>query len=156
MEPAWEHSPERDTPCASSMKAFKTICVLFGFLSLTSAFRAGWEIYLTAHTLAMQNAILETIWTLVFFVFWVAALYGVRKKKLIAWKVGWGLIAADLVALPAWAMSATSRIPRTDDPRVAAAALVVGGVAVVLYWGVWWKKQKSHFVRSTTDNELHK
>jgi hypothetical protein len=135
------------------MRTLRIICVVFGSLSAAVLIQGGWDFNSTAHTFGMRHAFLNVIWPLLLLGFWAGAFYGIHKKALIAWKLGWGVIAAELLALPTWALSATSRFPGADHPGVAAAAVIAGFGVVVLYWGFWWAKQKSHFVKPGGKNE---
>ena len=84
------------------------------------------------------------------------AVYGIHKKALIAWKIGFSVIAAALLAFLISALSAAAKIPSNDHPGVAAAAVIVTAAALALFWSFWWKKQKSYFVKSAAPKDPHK
>jgi hypothetical protein len=133
------------------MRVLKIILALFCVWSVVDFIVAVYAIHSPqngAYSTSHEKLVMARC--LVLAVAYGAALFGIHKKAPIAWKLGWGAIAAELLALPVWALSVTSRIPRTDSPGVAAAAVIVGGVAVALYWGFWWYRQKSYFVKPAT------
>ena len=139
------------------MRALKAIYLLWGLWFVASAILGIQEIYSAhSHTPAMNHATFRTIWSIFAAAFCGAAAYGIHKKALVAWKIGFGVIAAALLEFLASALPATSTIPENDHPGVAAAAVVVTGAAVALYWGFWWKKQKSYFVKSAAPKDPHK
>jgi hypothetical protein len=146
---ARERSPEPDILGVSNMRTLKITCVFFALSSAALVIQGAWEIDSSADPVRMKHAVISTIWSLLLLAFWGGAIYGIQKKALIAWKLGWGAIAAELLAVLDAAFSVRSRIPSTDSPGVAAAAAVVGGTAVVLYWAFWWNRQRSYFVKST-------
>ena len=129
------------------MKTFKMISVFFALLSVASTIQGCREIYLMGQTVGMEHAILHTTWAAFGSVFWIGTFYGIHTRAPITWKLGWVLIVAELLALPTWALSVTSRIPENDHPGVATATTIVGFAAVIIYWGFWWNKQKSYFVK---------
>jgi hypothetical protein len=96
-------------------------------------------------TAATKHGIIGTIISLGLAFFWACAFYGVRNKAPMAWKLGWGAIVVGLLEFLYKALSSTTRIPETDHPWVASAAVIVGGSAVAFYWGLWWKRQKPYF-----------
>lgn len=104
----------------------------------------------------MNDAVFRTISSIFLSAFYGAAIYGIHKKAFIAWKIGWGVLAAGILSFWISALSATSKIPKSDYPQVAAASAVIGGAAVGVYWGYWWYKQKSYFVNSARANHAAK
>jgi peptidoglycan/LPS O-acetylase OafA/YrhL len=134
------------------MRTLKMVYLLFAAWSIASAILGVSQICAAQdHTAAMNHAVFRTISAIFASAFCGAAIYGIHNKSIIAWKIGWGVIAAGLIEFLASALSATSRIPRTDYPGVA--AVVVAGLVVALYWSYWWNKQKCYFIKSTPANE---
>jgi hypothetical protein len=74
-----------------------------------------------------------------------AALYGLRKRTLIVWKLGWCYLIAAYLSWLFTGLSSTRRISSADSPMVASVALVIVGAIVAVYWGFWWNRQKHHF-----------
>jgi hypothetical protein len=135
------------------MRTLKIVYLCFGLWFLTSAILGIRAIYsVHSQPVAPNQAAFRTVSSLFVSAFCVAAVYGIHKRSLVAWKLGWIVIAAGLTEFLVSALSAISKIPRNDHPVVAAAAVVVGGTAVALYWGFWWKRQKSYFVKLTPAN----
>ena len=130
----------------------KIVCVFFGLWSVALVIHGVWRIYSGVHALGTRHAMFSTVRPLLLLIFWGSAIYGVHKKAPIAWKLGWGVIGVGLLTFLAGALSAISKLPRTDYPGVAGAAVVFGGAAVAFYWGFWWSKQKSCFVKSKAMN----
>jgi hypothetical protein len=75
-----------------------------------------------------------------------AALYGLQKRTLIVWKLGWCYLVASYLSWLRATLSSIRKIPPADHPMVAYAAVVIGGATVAVYWGFWWNRQKNYFV----------
>jgi hypothetical protein len=74
-----------------------------------------------------------------------AALYGLRKRTLMVWKLGWCYLAGAYFSWLFTGLSSTRKISAADRPMVAAVAVVIGGAIVAVYWGFWWNRQKNYF-----------
>jgi hypothetical protein len=73
-------------------------------------------------------------------------LYGLHKRALFAWILGWVILAATFVNfLSVASYSILKTVPKADHPWVAIAATMVMSSLVALYWGVWWSRQKAYF-----------
>jgi hypothetical protein len=124
---------------ASSMRVLKVICILFCGWSLVSLIIA---VVATASAgERVRSALLAAALT----IFWASAFYGIRTGRPLAWKIGWVVIVGAFLEFLAAALPSILAIPKTEHPRVAGAATVVGGTLVVLYWSFSWKKQKQCF-----------
>lgn len=136
------------------MRTLKLILVFLCLWSASSAVLGIWEIYVHGAGAASSRFFLGTISSAFVAALCGAAIYGIHKRAPITWKLGWALIAAELLELPKFAFSATAGVPNGDDPNVAVAAVIVGGAMVVLYWGWWWNRQKGYFAKPTGPSDL--
>lgn len=102
-------------------------------------------VYFTGH------GTLVIVQCLVLALIYAVALYGIHKRAVIAWKLGWVFIAAAYLGWLLQGLSLTRRVPEADSPGVAFTAVVIAGAAVAVYWGFWWNKQKSYFVKPARD-----
>jgi hypothetical protein len=138
------------------LEVLKIICVLFCLVLVASAFTGihafHWSTGIapgspsaTNMAVARDNSFAGALWSAIRALFYAGVAYGIHKRALVAWKLGWIVIAGQLLYLPVWALSVTSKIPRSESPKVAVAAIVVGGTAIALYWGLWWNRQKAYF-----------
>jgi hypothetical protein len=133
------------------MRILKIICILLSLLSIAGVIHGAYMIHSApAASAKMKHSVRATIESVALVVFWACAMYGIQKRTLITWKIGWAVIVGQLLALPVWALSVTSTVPKTDHPGVAAASVIVGGAAVAAYWSLWWNKQKGYFVKPTS------
>jgi hypothetical protein len=78
-----------------------------------------------------------------------AALYGLRKRTLVVWKLGWCYLVACYLSWLFTGLSSTRKISPADSPMVASAAVVIAGAIVAVYWGFWWNRQKNYFTTLT-------
>jgi hypothetical protein len=91
------------------------------------------------------HGILAAIGLLVIALMWAIEFYGIHTKAVFAWKLGWGILAAEFLRFLIVGGSSALQVPEIDHPWVAFAAVVVCGSVVALYWGFWWKRQKDYF-----------
>jgi hypothetical protein len=80
---------------------------------------------------------------------YAVALYGLHKRTLVAWRFGWLFLAAAWVEFLVMALSSTLKSPEFDT-LIASAAIVFGSSAVVVYWGLWWKRQRNYFMAANS------
>jgi hypothetical protein len=98
-----------------------------------------------SHSTSHENLVMAG--SLVAALFYAAAVYGIHKRTFIVWKLGWGFLAIQYLGWLFQGLSLTLKIPHADKPWVASAAIVIGGALVVFYWGFWWNRQKSYFMK---------
>ena len=122
------------------MRVLKVFCAL---VCLSSVARFVAVIHGSTIT---KHGILVVIWLLIIALVYAFELYGIHTKAGFAWKLGWGILAATFLQFLVLAGSAALKAPETDYPWVAFGAVTVGGSLVALYWGFWWRRQKSYFV----------
>ena len=68
--------------------------------------------------------------------------YGIEKKKLIAWKLGWIVIAYSFLSFIVSVIISCLKIPDGWIPIVIAVPI---GVIVTIFMCVFWKQQKGYF-----------
>ncbi|HTV57693.1 MAG TPA: hypothetical protein VMD77_02220 [Candidatus Baltobacteraceae bacterium] len=79
-----------------------------------------------------------------------SALYGLRKRTLVVWRLGWCYLVAAYLSWLFTGLSSSRKIPPEDSPIVASAAIVIGGAIVAVYWGFWWNRQKNYFITAAS------
>jgi hypothetical protein len=128
------------------MRAAKIACVLACVFSLVQfiAIIRGIRSPQSA-SLFTGHGILAAIGLLVIALMWAVEFYGIHTKALFAWKLGWGLLAAEFLRFLVVAGSSALEVPEIDHPWVAFGSVMVGGSVVAVYWGFWWKRQKDYF-----------
>jgi hypothetical protein len=128
------------------MRAAKFACGLACVLSLWHFFAIIHGIR-TPRTDALFNghSILAAIGPLAIPLMCGVEYFGIHRRALFAWKLGWGLLAAMFLQFLVDGGFSALQQPEADYPWVAFAALVLGGSVVVAYWGFWWKRQKNYF-----------
>lgn len=139
-------SLEADIIGASSMRIFKIVCVIFCAWSVATFLRSVRDIHAApVGTSITRNAVIGIILSVVGAVLWASALYGVHRRSLMAWKLGWVIIAVFFLEFIVLGLSSTMRLPKTDSPWIASAALVVVAIVVAFSWGRWWNRQRNYF-----------
>lgn len=140
-----EYSLGLDIRSVFNMRALKLICAFFFAVSVLSIFQGIGRINSASSSIATRHSVFITILSFVQAIFWIGAFYGIQKKSLIAWKLGWVVIAFGFLEFLILGLSVTNKLSQTDSPRIASISIVVGAGIVVVYWALWWKKQKSYF-----------
>ena len=97
---------------------------------------------------AVTDSLLSTL-------FCGAALYGIQKRSVTAWRLGWAYLGAGYISSVLQIRSLTRTVPEADSPRIALAVTVTGASLGFLYWGLWWKKQRGYFKNSPHNNAEH-
>ena len=92
---------------------------------------------------AITNSLLSTL-------FCGAALYGIHKRTVTAWRLGWIYLGAAYISSVLQIRSLTRTVPEADSPRIALTVAVTGASLVFLYWAFWWKKQRGYFKNNTS------
>lgn len=81
-----------------------------------------------------------------------AALYGIHKRTVTAWRLGWVYLGAGYILWLLQCRTLTHTVPEADSPQVAVAAAAIGGALVAVYWGLWWKRQRGYFKTNIQNN----
>jgi hypothetical protein len=88
----------------------------------------------------------DTIWGIVGIIGWSGALYGIQVRAPATWKLGFIWVVVGGCAFLTRALSDVG-LPNSLDRRIAVPFVVISTIAVTVYWGNWWYKQKSYFSR---------
>jgi hypothetical protein len=131
------------------MKTLKYLCVLFGLLLIAAAFTGIQSVSITPSgaTITKFNIFGRICCLAEAFVLATFA-YGIHIRARITWKAGFILWALNYIYFVAAAVNATYHVaPIRDIPSffLPAGLIVLGGAAVGIYWGVWWKRQRPYF-----------
>ncbi|MGI8821344.1 MAG: hypothetical protein ACR2ID_10840 [Chthoniobacterales bacterium] len=76
------------------------------------------------------------------FVLAMSAVFGtgyavLRKRTALSWRIGWVLLAASLVDFLYVVLV---------SPGFASSFAIIGGTAVIIFWGIWWWRQRPEYV----------
>jgi hypothetical protein len=80
---------------------------------------------------------------------YAAAFYGIQKRAPIVWKAGRIVLCFGVLDFFIETLPFTRKMPEASHPWVVRALILVGGTLVGLYWGFWWRRQKSYFSPGT-------
>jgi hypothetical protein len=121
----------------SNLLVLKLVCASFcllSLLSLTPGFRSARPHSHLRDFVSLLNAIIFAV-----------GFYGIHRRARLTWQLGW-FVGGFL--LSEWLVLCLEPIVSHPKPNgwVASAVMVAGGFAVALYWGYWWKSQKSFFI----------
>ena len=122
---------------------FALFCLLFtayvivGVLPIPVDFPRG------VASLHSRSAVTHSLLSALFF---GAAIYGIHKRMVIAWRLGWVCLGAVYIAWLRQCLSLTRTTAQADRlPWFVAVSMAVVGTLVTFYWSVWWKKQRGYF-----------
>jgi hypothetical protein len=129
----------------SGIDVLKIICILFCLLSLLSIVPGIHSIH-SQHFefLSGSHGPLRLFISLLNAVLFAMGFYGIQRRLLIAWKLGWYVFTIFLLEWFGSSLSSSLTSPQPGS-RIASLSIVIGGLCVAAYWGLWWKRQKSYF-----------
>jgi hypothetical protein len=141
-------------PIIGNMRILKVICVLFCLFSLISAItgiqsvNASVSVGESAHTSSAKMVVAQNnsfiAYSFLAALLYAAAFYGIQKRKPLTWKLGWVVIIASFLRFITSVLLHSLKLPQPDCWIVSTAGVLIGS-AVAIFWGVWWKRQKSYF-----------
>jgi hypothetical protein len=129
---------------------FALFCLLFtvyfvlGVLPVPIDFPRNWGVPSLHSRSAVTDSLLSAL-------FCGAALYGIHKRTVTAWRLGWVYLGAGYISSVLQIRSLTRTVPEADSPRIALAATVTGTSLVSLYLSFWWKKQRGYFKNNSSE-----
>ena len=85
----------------------------------------------------------ERLYAVALAVFFAAAFYTIYWRCPIAWKLGWAFI---YLSAAEFAFEAWRSLGAQPYGWVGASVPTGAAVAIALYWGGWWRSQKSYFL----------
>jgi hypothetical protein len=121
----------------ASLLVLKLGCISFcllSLLSLTPEFRPAHSQISLRDFVALLNVIIFAV-----------GFYGIQWRAPFTWQLGW-FVGGFL--LSEWLVLCLEPIlwHRKPNGWVASAVMVAVGLGVFLYWGYWWKRQKTYFI----------
>jgi len=127
-----------------SVRELQAFCVFFCLLSILSAVTGIQSITLTDRVVITRHTGLGRLYSILIGTLFAAAFYGIHRRSLIAWKLGWIALAASFVSFVALGLSNTLKLP-PPGCWIVSSFVVVGGAVVIVLWGLWWKRQRPYF-----------
>ena len=130
---------------------FALFCLLFtvyfvlGVLPVPIDFPRNWGV----PSLHSRSAVTHSLLSALFF---GAALYGIHKRMVTVWRLGWVCLGAGYISWLRQCVSLTRTVAQADHPKVAFAAAAIGGTLVTFVWGLWWKRQRGYFKNNLQNN----
>jgi hypothetical protein len=129
---------------------FALSCVLsaaffiVGVLPVPIDFPRNWGVPSLHSRSAVAHSLLSAL-------FCGAALYGIHKRTVTAWRLGWVYLGGGYISSVLQIRSLTRTVPEADSPRIALAVAVTGASLVFLHSGFWWKKQRGYFKNNPSE-----
>ena len=128
-----------------SMRVLQAICVLFCLLSIASAVTGIQSIRATSDGVAISRySGFGRCYAIAAALVFAAAFYGIHRRSLVAWKLGWMVLAALTLGIVISALIDALKQP-TPGHWMASCFMVIGGSAVAVFWGIWRKRQRGYF-----------
>lgn len=127
------------------IEVLKAVFVLACVLSLIG-FIPGLHSVRTEHFQFVSNhGLISHLLSLGYAVLFGIGFYGIHRRMLLAWKVGWFYLGFFYLSSIVPAIAASWTTVPASNRWIALSAVVVMFSAVAVYWGNWWKKQKPYF-----------
>jgi len=73
---------------------------------------------------------------------YAGAAYGIHRRVPVLWKLGWAVLLISSVEFTVGRIASPLTLP---DGWVACVGILLAGIAITLYWGAWWNRQKDYF-----------
>jgi hypothetical protein len=89
-----------------------------------------------------QAGIGVMLWLVFDALLYASMAYGIQRRVPVVWKLGWAVLIVSSLQFMIQGIATALFLP---DGWAACIGIVVGGIAVTVYWGAWWKRQRSYF-----------
>jgi hypothetical protein len=132
------------------MTKLKSLCLFLGLAYLAVALSGINAVSGTRSgmTVSHLNAF-GRIWAVAVALILATFAYGLHRRMPIVWKAGFILLALGYIDAAVQAVTATYRAADAvsfSSFWLPSALVVLVGGAVTIYWGLWWKRQRSYFL----------
>jgi len=125
------------------MRTLKIVCILFCLWSVVSIFTGSIFTFSSpSGQIEMRHYGSGTFYSVANALMFALAYYGIHRRAPIVWKLGWGFLAILYLEFLIQALSSSVKQPQG---WIASIAIAIGSLLVALYWGFWWKRQRSFF-----------
>src|SRR5271155_5363907 len=112
------------------LKAFLTLFCVWSFVDCIIAIHAIYSPLNEANSPSRDRLVMTG--SLVAALVYATALYGIHKRAVMTWKLGWVFLAANYVGFVFQVHSSMLKVPEADSPWVPTAAAAIAGAAVAV------------------------
>jgi len=146
------------------MHNLKMICICFCLLfiaeGVTGIYGVHWSYHAGPGSAPVSSLVLDkengfhtkietTIELVVNILMFAGVAYGIDRRVAIVWNLGWGVLAYSALAFLIPALSFSMNLPQGQS-WILSPIILLGGVGITAYWGLWWKQQRGYFYGSPT------
>jgi hypothetical protein len=140
------------------MNTLKNILLFLIVLSIVSAVSGTQSANIDVHVMqgsttsaigVTQLSTYGRLFCLLYAIGFAAFYYTIHKRLFLAWQLGWIVVASTWLGFTVDSLSYSLKLP-SPDIWIASITIIIGGCAGLAYWGVWWKRQKSYFISSSS------
>ncbi|HEY6388449.1 MAG TPA: hypothetical protein VIX91_22445 [Candidatus Acidoferrum sp.] len=127
------------------MRALKAICIFFSLLCVVSALTGIRTVHWSTSdglNLTKQVGLGNTLWSVFNALLYAGAAYGIHRRAPVVWKLGWAILIISFLEFTIRGLSLSLSLP---NGWVASVGILIGGIVVTVYWGVWWGREKDYF-----------
>jgi hypothetical protein len=134
------------------MRTLQVILVGFALLGIVSLMTGVQAFYANGNETQIYryDSNPDRIFTLIFIILCFLGTYGIHKRSIYVWWVGWAVIAQSVLAVLWSALPFTFGLP-ANEKWIATSAVLLGFGLVGGYWALWWKKQRSFFIKNNVE-----
>jgi hypothetical protein len=126
------------------LKAFLTLFCVWFFVDCIIAIHAIYSPHNEVNSPSRDRRLMAA--SFIAALVYAAALYGIHKRTVMTWRLGWVFLAANYFGFVFQVHSSMRKVPQAENPWVPTAAGAIAAAAVAVYWGYWWNRQRSYFV----------
>jgi len=127
------------------MRALKVFCILFCLVSVASALTGIRAVHWSTSgglDITKQTGVGATLWSVFLALVYAGVAYGIHRRVPVVWKLGWAVLIVSSLEFTVGGIASALTLP---DGWVACVGILVAGIAITLYWGAWWNRQKDYF-----------
>jgi hypothetical protein len=127
------------------MRILKIMCIFFCLLFLAGALTGTHAIHWSTSgglNVWKEAGVGPVLWSVSLALLYAYAAYGIHRKLPAVWKLGWVVFVFSALE---FMIRATSSAVTQAGGWVACIGIIVGGIGIAFYWGVWWNRQRNYF-----------
>jgi hypothetical protein len=137
-----DQGPQLRVDSKIPMRVLQAICALFCLLCIVSAVTGIQSVVATDRVVITRYGENGRLWAVATAMFFAAAIYGIQRRAILAWKLGWVVLATMFLRCATLALRG---LLQPQHNWIDSCFLGIGGIVVTVVWGLWWNRQRGYF-----------